>query len=176
MDRKAFRAFAIAALLWAGAGCANDSGQWPYSVSQDQARTFFRLSVKERMKEFTSLPIDQQLSLYLVGMEVRHPPASYLGECYSLNGEKGMEKVNEAIRAASRDEEVHDLVILARYLDMSGYYDVVGDPEFARIAVPKIQRISDPTWREMAQAAYSQIGRERLPAARAASLCAEGRR
>ena len=130
----------------------------------------------ETKAQFPSLPIETQLSLYLVGMEVRHPPAIYLGECFALNGEKGMKVVIEAMRTARRGEEVYDLVVLARHLDVSGAHDVVSDHDFNSVARVAIDGIGDATWKDMAREEYARIGSDRLSKERASMLCIEGRR
>ncbi|TBR36727.1 MULTISPECIES: hypothetical protein [Dyella] len=120
-------------------------------------RDFFKQSVIEQIRSYPRHSVDEQLKLYFYGNQRRHPPATYLADCFALNGLHGVERIRVTLSGPLDDLTTRDIVALLSAMEATGQYNVRDDHELMNVAVKHVEGMGDPNWREVAQSDLDSI-------------------
>lgn len=128
----------------------------PRPSANDMERKFYSQPLKTQMVTFRNYSISDQLTLYLYGNQVRHPPAIYLSECFALSGAPAREVLRSRLKGRLDDLTVRDIATLIAAIDAAG---TSIDQEIIGLLRQQIASMQDREWRELAAHEVEQIGR-----------------
>ncbi|MGO4260512.1 hypothetical protein [Lysobacter sp. TAB13] len=114
-------------------------------------RTYFRLSLNERISEFGKRDAQAQYLLFVCGTRTVHPPAIYLAEPFARGGAAVVPVLKSKLSQAGDDLTIQNIVLVLSEMKRLSSYDVASDRELVVLAKNKVRQIRDPQRRGVAQ-------------------------
>jgi hypothetical protein len=144
----------VVAATWALAIIACEPDQ--PDVPADQA-AILHLRGQARVDAMHRLPLDDQVSLYVIAMLRGRPPEVGLAHALAENGAPILPAVLRRIREERDDVVIWDLLEVLRWVDKLGHAPVGDDPEVMAFLRSKVAAMRDDVLRRYAEARLSWI-------------------
>lgn len=157
-------------LVSAMAGCATATPGFS-KATRAMAEDFYKdYSMTSRMHKLRQYSLNDQYDIFIFGNQFRHPPATYLAECFALNGAAAVELLRVKLPTADRDVTVRDIVRLLKEIDYMRTYDVAGDAQLMAAATDRAAKM-DTDWKELVEKWLAKIGQKRSEKIGFAPMC-----
>lgn len=100
-------------------------------------KTFFHLSIQDRIGRFHQYSLDDQYRLLIFGNQIAHPPALDLVSEFAKQGQIIVPFLKEKLLAEKEEAAIRDIVATFVELNRLGLYDVKGDTSLMALIAEK---------------------------------------
>ncbi len=120
---------------------------------------FFDMSTNEQMVEFEKYDFDTQYEIYICSQERVEPPELELATRFAKEGKAIVKPLDAKLAEAEDDYTIRDILYVFSEMSEQGTYDVANDKSLMNKLLLKVNSISSPAVRAMAEDSLQYIRR-----------------
>ena len=114
-------------------------------------KTFFRLTHKEQLEQFSVIGVDRKYVIYICGMRAIYPQTLHLADAFSKEGEFAFPFLAKKILKTQSDTSFREILYVLSEMQRRKTYDVVSEKALMLYVEKRATEIQDKFWREYAQ-------------------------
>lgn len=119
--------------------------------------SFFQLTHKEQLAQFSTFDLDRRYVTYICGVRAIHPQTLYLAYAFSKEGKIAFPFLAKKLLETRNDSSFREIIYVLSEMQRRKTYDVVAEKDLMLYMEKRASEIQDKFWREYTQKLIGEI-------------------